>query len=82
MPHKQKTTYNFGVSLPINMVDEIDMKRGYYSRSKWILMALESLSEQIERRRISVQPALVGAQQADGRVSTQTRLESAETHEL
>jgi metal-responsive CopG/Arc/MetJ family transcriptional regulator len=82
MPHKQKTTYNFGVSLPINMVDEIDVKRGYYSRSKWILMALESLSEQIERRK-SVQPDLVGRHdQADGRVSTQTRLESAETHEL
>jgi len=82
MPHKQKTTYNFGVSLPVNLVDEIDVQRGYMSRSKWILMALNELSEQIERRKIkSVQPGLVGRLQADGRESTQTPMESAQIHD-
>jgi hypothetical protein len=50
MPHKQRNTYNFGVSLPVNLVDEIDIQRGYYSRSKWILMALENLAATTESK--------------------------------
>jgi metal-responsive CopG/Arc/MetJ family transcriptional regulator len=50
MPHKQKTTYNFGCSLPVNIVDQIDIQRGYYSRSKWILMALENLAATTENK--------------------------------
>jgi len=79
MPHKQKTTYNFGCSLPVNIVDKIDVERGYYSRSKWILMALECLAETIAKR--SVQPAQVGPLQADGRASTQTPMEPMIDHE-
>jgi metal-responsive CopG/Arc/MetJ family transcriptional regulator len=69
MPHKQRNTYNFGVSLPINTVDEIDIRRGYYSRSKYILMALECMSQMLENKvKRSVQPDLVGRLQADGSV--------------
>ena len=74
MPHEQKTTYNFGVSLPVNLVDKIDIQRGkYISRSKWILLALETMAETLENTvKKSVQPAQVwGHDQADGRVSTQ-----------
>jgi Arc/MetJ-type ribon-helix-helix transcriptional regulator len=84
MPHKQKTTYNFGVSLPVHLVDKIDIQRGkYISRSSWILLAIESLTEQTERRKVkSVQPDLVGRHdQADGRVSTQTPMEPMIDHE-
>jgi metal-responsive CopG/Arc/MetJ family transcriptional regulator len=66
MPHKQRNTYNFGCSLPVNLVDEIDIQRGYYSRSKWILMALECLAKTIAKRKSS-QPDLVGRHdQAEG----------------
>jgi hypothetical protein len=51
MPHKQKTTYNFGVSLPVDLVDEIDIRRGkFISRSSWILIALENLAATTENK--------------------------------
>jgi metal-responsive CopG/Arc/MetJ family transcriptional regulator len=67
MPNKTKTAIGFGVSIPMEVLAKVDIQRGYTSRSKYILMALECLAETTAKR--SVQPDLVGRLQADGSVS-------------
>jgi hypothetical protein len=75
-----RTTINFGITLPKEVFEKTEQLRGYYSRSKYILMALECLAETIAKR--SVQPVQVCAHdQADGRVSTQTPMEPMIDHE-
>ncbi len=62
-----RTSINFGVTIPRPAYERLEKARGYCSRSKFILMALDSLAQTIEKQ--SVQPAQVGRLQADGRVT-------------
>jgi hypothetical protein len=60
------TSINFGVTIPRPAYERLERARGYCSRSKFILMALDSLAQTIEKQ--SVQPDMVGPLQADGSV--------------
>jgi hypothetical protein len=81
MPNKTRTSVFFGVSLSKEKLDVIDSARGYYTRSGFILMALDTLCEQIAKRK-SVQSAEVGRHlQTDGRASTQTPMGPMIDHE-
>jgi hypothetical protein len=74
-----RNTINFGITLPKEVFVKTEQLRGYYSRSKFIMIALECLAETLAKR--SVQPAKVGRLQAAGRVSTQTPMEPMIDHE-
>jgi hypothetical protein len=41
---KERTTVNFGITVPIPAFKRLENNRGYCSRSKFILMALDSLA--------------------------------------
>jgi hypothetical protein len=66
-----RTSINFGVTIPRRAYERLEKSRGYCSRSKFILMALECLAETTTKR--SVQPAQVGPLQADGSAIIPTR---------
>jgi hypothetical protein len=73
-----RTTINFGITVPKPAFEELERRRGYYSRSKFILMALDALAQTME----SVQPVQVCRHdQADGRASTQTPKDLMIDHE-
>jgi hypothetical protein len=45
-----RTNVSFGVSFTREKLKEIDLRRGYISRSKWILLALEAMTEILENK--------------------------------
>jgi metal-responsive CopG/Arc/MetJ family transcriptional regulator len=50
VPKKMRTNVSVGVSFTKEKLKEIDSQRGYISRSKWILLALETMTEGIENK--------------------------------
>jgi hypothetical protein len=45
-----RTNVSVGVSFNREKLAEIDLRRGYISRSKWILLALETMTETLENK--------------------------------
>jgi hypothetical protein len=45
-----RTNVSVGVSFTRKKLKDIDSQRGYISRSKWILLALETMTEAIENK--------------------------------
>jgi hypothetical protein len=54
---RMRTNVSVGVSFNREKLAEIDSRRGYISRSKWILLALETMTQTLENKvKKSVQP--------------------------